>query len=274
MLQHGDSCGDRVDAAFGFDKIDSSALVTSCFVSANALLAIRVFMLVYVLTVLGWYWRDLGNHPLTMAVSVASWTHLLTATYFVLAICMSSKQVGGCFESGTISDSVALRFTFLMFEIAYSWSLITVVWYWLTEFPLAGHMSTLEMVWSVHLHGGTLAFVVVDLLLARVKFELVHYVVGSVLAVIYCTVNALYISPHTSILATFKWNSFMTVLVVFGVIFGILLSFVVTMLVTTARDRCAATDLIRFPDSESMVNGAGKQRPDGEHAFSGLSFAI
>jgi len=276
MLLQGDSCGDRVDAAFGFDRIDSSSLVTSCFISSSALLTIRVFMLVYVLTVLGWHWYALRS-PVTMALSLTSWTQLLTASYFVFAVVMSSKQVGGCFESGTISDSVASRLTFLMFEIAYTWSLITVVWYWLTQFPLAAHMSTVELLSAVHLHGATLAFVVVDLILARIKLELVHYVISSMLAIVYCTVHAVYISPLTSVLATFKWNSFMTVLIVFGVIFGILLSFVVTVLVTTARDRCTATDPIRFPsaigggDTESMTNGVGKPRHDGEHAFSGFA---
>jgi len=270
-----ETCGEQTDAAFGFDKISAQAVVSSCFVAPSTLLTIRAFLLTYTLTVLVWYWYGLRS-PVSMAVSLTSWTQLLTVMYFAFSVFASAKQVAGRFDSGaTLSESAALRVTFLLFEAAFTWALVSVLMFWLTEFPISGQKASFtDVLWSVHLHGASLAFCVVDLILARVKFEFVHYVISCALAFTYCALQALVLNPTQSILSTFKWNSFMTVLVLFGVVFGILLSFVVAVVLTTTRDVCHANSDRNQP---VIIPGGpdDKRKPgDGEHAFTGLSFAI
>jgi len=285
-----ETCGDQVDAVFGFDKISAQALTTSCFVSPATLLALRAFMLVYAATVLGWYWYGLKN-PVSMAVSLTSWTQLLTVVYLIFAIALTAKHLCGSGNNGNagagvLADSVVMRVTFMLFEIAFTWSLVGVIMYWITVFPVThtGHnpASTTELLSTIHLHGACLAFCAVDLFIGRVKFEFAHYVISAVLALTYCAINALYLHPHTTALSAVKWDSFTAVLIIFGAVFGVLVSFVLTVMLTTARDVCHAQSDRNQPIiiPASLEDGFGvkkqpqQQQGDGESAFQGLSFSI
>jgi len=241
---------------------------------------------------LGWYWYGLKN-PVSMAVSLTSWTQLMTVAYLAFAIGLTAVHICGSGNNGNagagvLADSVLMRITYLLFEVAFTWSLVSVVMYWMTVFPVThtGHnpTSTTELLSTIHLHGACLAFCVLDLFIGRVKFEFVHYVISAVLALTYCVVHALFLNPHATALSEVKWSSFTAVLIIFGAVFGILISFVMTVVVTTARDVCHAQSdqnapiIIPASLEDGYVPQKQKQpqtqRGDGESAFQGLSFSI
>jgi len=231
--------GDKVDAWFGFDKLSADAVVSSCFVTPSALLFARVFMAAYAACILAWHSLSVQSGTEWVS-SMVSWTLVLTTLYLVVTVVLTSVKVGGGFGSGTLlSDSLALRVGFVMYEFCFTWSLATVLLFWLAPDPKPA--NTMELLQALHLHGSTLAFAVVDLLLSRLRFEFSHYLFAAATAMVYLLANAVWFGVTNSPLHGLKWNSLFSVLLLFGVMFGVLVSFVVGALITTARDLCYAS---------------------------------
>jgi len=192
-------------------------------------------MLLYAGVILAWHsWSvSSGNEWLQ---SMVSWTMILSIVYLTFAVVLTSIKLAGGFGSGTmLSDSFALRMGFVLYEFAFTWSLATVTLFWLTaDKP----NSSTELLQALHLHGATLAFAVIDLLISRVRFEFSHYLFCAASAVFYLIANAVWFGATSSPLHGFKWNSFWSVLVLFGVMFGVVVSFVIGAMLTTMRDFC------------------------------------
>jgi hypothetical protein len=269
------TCGEKFDAAFGFDTVSTSSMVTSCFISTAALLTVRVFILAYAACILAWHWLQLSG-PVVWLQSLTSWAHLLVVAYFLMAVYLTSKQLAGALDSSSgaaVTSSVSMRVTYVLYEFAFTWSVVTVALYWITEYPAMStgasnaadaSARTVALLEAVHLHGATLGFVLAELVLSRLKFQFTHYVFSAALALVYFAVNAIYFSTTRTIVHGFKWNSFFSVLVIFGVLFGILLSFVCGVLITTMRDVCYArnhTEPVVIPPEDSIHQ---KKRADGD----------
>jgi len=250
--------GDKVDALLGFDVVSADAMVTSCFVTPAALLFVRVFMLLYAAAILTWHSLAASSGSAWLQ-SMVSWTLLLTVSYLLLAVVLTSIKVGGGYRGSMLSSSVWLRMGFVMYEFCFTWSLATVLLFWCTADRPA---DTTALVQSLHLHGATLAFATIDLLISRLKFEFSHYLLCAATAVLYLIANAVWFGVTISPLHGFKWNSFFSVLLLFGVMFGVVVSFVIGAMLTTMRDLCYA----HHNNSLAVVLPSSSRDPEADAA--------
>jgi len=236
--------GDRLDAFFGFDRVSADAVVTSCFITPAALLFVRVFMLIYAACIMAWHSLSVSSGT-AWVTSMVSWTVMLSIAYFAVTVVLTSIKTAGGYASGSLlSDSIGLRAAYVMHHLAFTWSLATVVVFWLAPNGSTGAktLSTTEMLQLVHLHGATLAFATIDLLLSRLRFDFSHYLVCATTALLYLLANAVFFSVTANPLHGFKWNSLFSVLLLFGVMFGVMVSFLVGAMLTTMRDVCYANN--------------------------------
>jgi len=205
------------------------------------LVSVRAFMLVYAACILLWHSMSVTSGAAWLTTMV-SWTLVLTVTYLLLALVLTSIKLAGGYGPGTLlSDSLALRIGFVLYEFSFTWSLATVVLFWVSG-PTGANKptTTTELLQALHLHGAALAFTTIDLLLSRVRFEFSHYIFCAGTALLYLVANAVWFGVTSSPLHGFKWNSLFSVLVLFGVMFGVLVSFVIGAMLTTMRDLCYA----------------------------------
>jgi len=230
--------GDKVDAWFGFDKVSADALVTSCFVTPTALVSVRAFMLVYAACILVWHSLSVGSGT-QWAGSMVSWTLVLTCVYFVTALVLTSIKVAGGYGNGTLlSDSVGLRFGYVLFEFSFTWSLATVALFWFTSTNKPTNST--ELLQAFHLHGAALVFATMDLLISRVRFEFTHYIFCAATALLYVVANGVWFGVTANPMHGFKWNSLWSVLELFGVMCCVLVSFLAGAMLSGMRDFCYA----------------------------------
>jgi len=238
-----------------------------------------VLCVLYAAVVLGWYWWTLRS-PMAMAISLTAWTQAIVLIYFVTAIVQSAMQVRGT-VSGSIGESGSASATFLLFETALTFSLVSVVMYWATEFPAthtgAAAKTTADVVWAVHAHGISVVLCLSDLLLSRVRPEFFHYLTGCSLAMGYALCYGLLIRPSASVLSSLLFNSLITLLIIFAVALSVVLSFLLIVAMAAARDVCHANSTGNAPvvfaaGHEDRDAAPGKARDSG--LFAGVSFSI
>jgi hypothetical protein len=238
------TCGERLDSFLGYSDVAANAITTSCFVSTPVLLATRVFMFAYITFMVALMYVKPATVPVGPAwfVNGSIATMALTSLYFGMTIFLSIRYLcqGSDAEGrrAVVADGIEWRITWSLFQVVFTWSLAGLVYFLFDRGTLLANLAPKETYWAIHLHLLSFGLACADLVLSRMKFHFGHYIFYAVAALTYVAANIVYLHADAELVDAWKWNSFFSALLIFGVLFGVLVSFVLAVLLTTARDMC------------------------------------